>query len=310
MARIRSVHPGLASDEAYMSMTMPAKAAWPLLWTEADDHGVFEWKPIVLKARIFPADDVKFDVVLAEYEGLGSIMRIDIDGKPYGVIRNFCKYQRAKNPSYKHPLTPAMEKFAGIKAVQTTNPPPVPPQSSPSTTEKPPQREEVRGRGDKESKEPSIEGLPISEAFAAYNSMAERVGLSRATKLSPQRQSKLKARLRDAGGIAGWDAALERVAASAYCRGEVNGFKADLGFLLQDESFTRLMEGKYDDRKSVATFAGNNNPNSIAELNRTVRSALAGRLAENEREIEEAERRLGIGGEDSQPLPRLQQRQA
>ena len=147
-------------------------------------------------------------------------------------------------------------------------------------------------------------------AFDAYNEMAERLGLSKATKLSPQRQSKLRARLRDAGGIAGWGAALARVAASAYCRGEVNGFKADLGFLLQDESFTRLMEGKYDDRKSVAPLPGVHKPGSITELNRTVRSALAGKLAENEREIAEAERRLGIGGENPQPLSRLQQGQA
>ena len=67
MARIRSVHPGMASDEIYMSMSITAKAAWPLLWTECDDNGIFEWKPIVLKARIFPADAVDFAAILAEW---------------------------------------------------------------------------------------------------------------------------------------------------------------------------------------------------------------------------------------------------
>lgn len=58
---------GLSSDEAFMSMSMTAKAAWPLLWTECDDNGVFEWKPVVLKARIFPGDSLDFDSILAEW---------------------------------------------------------------------------------------------------------------------------------------------------------------------------------------------------------------------------------------------------
>ena len=140
----------------------------------------------------------------------------------------------------------------------------------------------------------------IAEAFAAYNDMAERVGLSRATKLSPQRQSKLKARLRDAGGIAGWCAALGRVAASAYCRGEVNGFKADLGFLLQDESFTRLMEGKYDDRKHLANNSGHHKPNTISDGFAQLGAIIDGQIAE----IESGQ---GMRREDTQALPRIRQ---
>src|ERR1044072_2967872 len=101
-AQIRSIHPGLTSDEAFMSMTMTTKAAWTPLWMHCDDHGIFEWKPIVLKALIFPADNVDFAQVLAELETLGCIRKFGIDGKPYGIIRNFAKYQRPKNPSYRY----------------------------------------------------------------------------------------------------------------------------------------------------------------------------------------------------------------
>src|SRR5690242_5573027 len=111
MARIRSIHPGLTSDEAYMSMSMAAKAAWPVLWTECDDHGVFEWKPIVLKARIFPADNIDFTIILTEYEALGCVERREIDGRKYGFIRNFCKFQRPKNPSYRFPFPEEMHLF-------------------------------------------------------------------------------------------------------------------------------------------------------------------------------------------------------
>ena len=149
MARIRSVHPGLASDEAYMSMSMAAKAAWPLLWTESDDHGVFEWKPIVLKARIFPADNVDFEKLLDEYLKLGCIITAMMEGKQYGIIRNFCKFQRPQKPSYKFPTTGEVLSFVGCKTIESdTTTVPVPEQDD-TPTVKPPLMKEEGGSRDK-----------------------------------------------------------------------------------------------------------------------------------------------------------------
>ena len=144
MARIRSVHPGLTSDEAFMSMSMTAKAAWPLLWTECDDGGVFEWKPIVLKARLFPADAVDFAAVLAEFVALDCIKQVEIGGKTYGLVRNFGKYQRPKNPSYRVAIPDNEMMYVGRSDI----PPPALPQRSPSPTENPSQMEEVIGEGE------------------------------------------------------------------------------------------------------------------------------------------------------------------
>ena len=160
MARIRSVHPGLASDEAFMSMSMACKAAWPLLWTECDDNGVFEWKPIVLKARIFPADNVDFAAVLAELESLECIKRVIVEGKTYGIIRNFGKFQRPKNPSYRYELPKEHRLFAGF----SDSPPPALPQPSGSPTENPPQMKEGggnRGGGKREVGEERKEGSSL-----------------------------------------------------------------------------------------------------------------------------------------------------
>jgi hypothetical protein len=77
-----------------MSMSIAAKAAWPLLWCHCDDQGAFAWKPIVLKALIFPADNVDFASILSELEGLQCIKKVEIDGKQVGLVRNFGKYQR------------------------------------------------------------------------------------------------------------------------------------------------------------------------------------------------------------------------
>lgn len=141
MARIRSVHPGLSTDEAFMAMTPYAMAAWPILWTECDDHGVFEWKPLVLKARILPATQIDFTSLLDEWLQLECVISFEINGKKYGVVKNFCRYQRPKKPAYRFPLPDQFHNFVGLKPSITE---PVPNQF-PTGGEIPPQREDVGG---------------------------------------------------------------------------------------------------------------------------------------------------------------------
>lgn len=99
MPRIRSIHPTLWTDEAYMEASFPARLLLLGLWTEAFDDGVFSWKPVVLKARLFPADSCDCDALLAELCSLGFICRFEAAGKAYGAIRNFQKFQRPKKPN-------------------------------------------------------------------------------------------------------------------------------------------------------------------------------------------------------------------
>ena len=100
MARIRSIHPGIFTDEAFMAATPFARLLILGLCSEAFDDGIFEWKPLTLKARIFPADTVDLAALLSELEELRFIRSFDVDGKRYGAIRNFCRYQRPKAPKY------------------------------------------------------------------------------------------------------------------------------------------------------------------------------------------------------------------
>lgn len=149
MARIRSVHPGLPTDEAYMSMSAYAKAAWPLLWMECDDQGAFEWKPIVLKARLLPADAVDFAALLDELAALNAIASYEVDGKRYGLVRNFAKFQRPKKPANKYPVPDSLRPFAGLPPIGTE----LVPNQFPTGGEKPPQRKEEGGKRGEEKKE-------------------------------------------------------------------------------------------------------------------------------------------------------------
>jgi hypothetical protein len=115
MARIRSVHPPLFTDEAFVSRSMPARLLAIGLWTEADDRGVFEWKPMSLKMRLFPADDVNLADLLTELLSCDIIAKHAVDGKDYGVIRNFCKWQRPKKPTYRYPFESGWANYVGFK---------------------------------------------------------------------------------------------------------------------------------------------------------------------------------------------------
>lgn len=101
MARIRSIHPGLFTDESFAGLSMAARVLLLGLWTEADDQGVFDWKPITLKMRVMPVDNVDVPSLLLELEEADVIRQFRQDDRSFGAIRNFCKYQRPKTPKYR-----------------------------------------------------------------------------------------------------------------------------------------------------------------------------------------------------------------
>jgi hypothetical protein len=104
MARIRSVHPGLFTDEIFVSLSAFARLLFIGIWTECDDRGAFEWKPVTLKMRLLPVDNSDVGALLAELRLANAVRYYELDGRQYGAVRNFCKYQRPKKPNYIHPI--------------------------------------------------------------------------------------------------------------------------------------------------------------------------------------------------------------
>lgn len=123
MARIRSIHPGFFTDERLVSTCFEARLLFLGLGVEADDKGIFEWKPVTLKMRIFPADNIDIAAMLAELEGAGVLQSYEIDGRKYGAIRNFRKHQRPKTPNDIHPITPEIGIYIGLPDKKPEEPP-------------------------------------------------------------------------------------------------------------------------------------------------------------------------------------------
>ncbi len=89
----------------------------------------------------------------------------------------------------------------------------------------------------------------VAMAVRLWNDFAERIGHPRVQLLSKARRKSLAKRLAECGGIEGWRVALSKVEASAFLLGKNDrGWRADFDFMLQAKSFTRLMEGCYDDK--------------------------------------------------------------
>ena len=330
MARIRSIHPGQTTDEDFVECGPWARLLAIHIRCEADDHGVFPWRPKTIKMRVFPADNIKVEKLLAELETYNQIKSIEVNGKRYGVIRNFGKWQSPKKPTYQHPTTPEILAYAGFAdaecaelhtdlisassefcASSELHPPSADISSEFSRQREEEEEEEEENKltlplappagwqeredvqfdsipmdGNKQEHfpdEPPAEPTssassvsppetlpalldltpttadPVQQAFDRYNHAAETAGLPVAQKLTPGRRSKIKARLKECGGLDGWDAALEKLAASDFCTGVKTGWKADLDFLIQESSFIKLMEGSYDNHTSP------NKPRSAAE---------------------------------------------
>ena len=95
-------------------------------------------------------------------------------------------------------------------------------------------------------KEAPLSPMDLDQALSLYNEMAARSKLPVAQKMNSARSSKMRARLKDAGGLQGWVVALDEVENSTFLTGcNPRGWKADLDFMLQESSFTKIMEGSY-----------------------------------------------------------------
>lgn len=87
------------------------------------------------------------------------------------------------------------------------------------------------------------------QAFADYNATALRCGLPQASRMTPDRERKIRARLKDYGPE-GWSRALANVERSKFLTGgNDRGWRANLDFLLQPTSFAKVHDGVHGNAK-------------------------------------------------------------
>jgi hypothetical protein len=235
-----------------------ARLLFVMLWPVCDDHGRTRAASRLLANTLFPYDDDAKELIdgwLDELERENCIQRYEVNGSTFLQICNWLNHQKIDKPSKpQFPEAPEISRtFASIR-----------------------EHSSLEGKG-REGKGKDQEGTVARSADAdddaavleAFNSVAEELGWSKAQRVTPTRKTAIGARLRECGGIDGWRAAMSKARASPFLRGETGRDKAhanwtpDLDFFLQQSTFTKLMEGKYDKRGDApeptglhAAFAG------------------------------------------------------
>ena len=98
MPGIRTIKPDFWTDDKILQVSIPARLFFIGLWNYADDNGVLEHKPLQLKARIFPLDNVDVQTLIEELVGAGLILLYSVNGENYLQVRNFRKHQKIDRP--------------------------------------------------------------------------------------------------------------------------------------------------------------------------------------------------------------------
>jgi len=119
MPRIRSVHPGFFTDDAFCELCEAAQIFYIGILTECDDQGMFEWKPGQLKRRLRSGKDGDVTPLLEELVRLNCIRRVEIAGREYGAVRNFRKYQRPKKPNAVHPINDELRTYVALSVASS-----------------------------------------------------------------------------------------------------------------------------------------------------------------------------------------------
>jgi len=129
------------------------------------------------------------------------------------------------------------------KELQPT--PDVLPACSPPTPLEEKRREEKRKEGNN-----SPPSAFIKDVFDAWNTMAESVGIPKCLIVSDSRRRALQVRQRDKFFIENWNVAMDKVLKSTFCKGDNDrGWTATFDWFIKPENFTKIVEGKYDNRE-------------------------------------------------------------
>jgi hypothetical protein len=87
----------------------------------------------------------------------------------------------------------------------------------------------------------------LEHALRIYRGVAKEAGWPDIRAWTPDRRSQLGARLKECGGLTGWEREMRRAATCPHLIGKNDrGWKASLDFFLRKDKFLKLMEGGYD----------------------------------------------------------------
>ena len=132
MARKRMIDPKFWSDDKIIELEPLSRLCFIGLWNFSDDYGIHKNNSKVIKAEIFPADDIPLAAVDSIVENLLEFRLIELsEDRDLLRIKNWDIYQKINRPqptkyaeSFEVAETPKAEKGTTIKPKSTPKPKP------------------------------------------------------------------------------------------------------------------------------------------------------------------------------------------
>jgi len=262
MARIRTIKPEFQNSQSMGRVSRDARLLFIELWPQCDDAGRIRANSRMLASVLFPYDaDAQslIDGWLSELEKENCVIRYRVDQDEYLQV---CHWEHQK---IDHPQPSKLPAHPGKKTKKTKLSPREGSRSVENISEEPTNVRAVSRtvpEGIRIVSEGKVEAPAVADAVAAYNVIAAELSWPLVQTITPKRSASIRKRLDECGGLEGWRLAMGKARASPFLRGETgraNGHESwtpDLDFFLQQSAFTKLMEGKYDQRGGASKPAG------------------------------------------------------
>lgn len=102
MARIRTIKPTFFTSEDVSVLPLRARLTWIGLWTHCDDSGRAKDNARLIKAAIWPLDDMSLGQVEEDLSTLadhGRIVRYEVGGQRFLEVTNWSEHQKISRPT-------------------------------------------------------------------------------------------------------------------------------------------------------------------------------------------------------------------
>lgn len=248
MSRIRTIKPEFPHSESMGAVSREARLCFIMLWTLADDSGRLRGNSRMLASLLYPYDDDAPEMIeawLSELECQNCIVRYEVNGSKYLEVCNWLTHQKIDKPS--RSKLPGIDEGSRILANprecssedqdqdQDHNIVPTELVDLPSTTRADP--------------------IPYKSIIEAYNEICVPLGKPAARRNNPKRQARIRQIWNESSRTRTVDWWRDYFAKAMTVPYIAKGFitrdgslwnGADLDYLLQDKTLTKIVEGTYD----------------------------------------------------------------
>lgn len=98
VARIRTIKPEFWTDGDLLTISRDARLFYIGLWNFSDDNGVMEYSPMAIKAKVFPADDIRIEPLAQELAKIGKVVLYNVNDRKYLYCKNLTAHQVIDRP--------------------------------------------------------------------------------------------------------------------------------------------------------------------------------------------------------------------